>query len=132
MKQTVIYYIAAKHLHVACVVLSISLFLLRGILQLRGIAWRRSAALRIAPHVIDTVLLSSALWMVVASHQYPFVQSWLTAKLIMLLVYIGFGKIALGRNTDERYRLPAFVAALTSVGYIVGVALTHSATWGMA
>ena len=46
-----------KYLHVACVVLSIALFLLRGGLQLQSQAWREWRVLRVAPHFVDTVLL---------------------------------------------------------------------------
>ncbi|MFT3736266.1 MAG: SirB2 family protein [Rhodocyclaceae bacterium] len=125
-------YLALKHLHISCVVLSISLFLLRGTLTLRHIDWRQWKALRIAPHLIDTVLLGSAIWMTVQIQQYPFTANWLTAKFIALLAYIAFGKIALGKNTPESRRAPAFAAALLSVAYIVGVALTKSASWGMS
>jgi uncharacterized membrane protein SirB2 len=122
-------YLAIKSLHVSCVVLSISLFLLRGVLQLRGVAWRRSAVLRIAPHLIDSGLLAAAIWLALSSHQYPFAQTWLTAKLLALLAYIGCGKIALAAKTPAHRRLPAFLAAILCVIYIVGVALTRSASW---
>ena len=124
-------YLALKHLHITCVILSISLFTLRGVLTLRGTAWRQSKLLRIAPHIIDTVLLGSAIWMTTLIQQYPFTANWLTAKLLALLAYIAFGKIALGKHTPAARRAPTFAAALLSVGYIVGVALTKSASWGM-
>ena len=38
---------------------------------------------------------------------------------------------ALGKSTPQAQRLPFFLAALVSVGYIVGVALTHSPSWGL-
>lgn len=124
-------YTAAKHLHVTCVVLSISLFVLRGGLQLAGKPWRKSLSLRIAPHLIDTVLLGSALWMVFATGMYPFVHGWLTAKLLALLAYILLGRLALASNTAASQRPVAFVAALACVTYIVGVAMTHSPSWGL-
>jgi uncharacterized membrane protein SirB2 len=79
---------------------------------------------------VDTVLLSSALWLAWHIGQYPFVHGWLTAKVLALLAYILLGKRALGLNTPPSQRLPFFVAALISVAYIVGVALTHSPSWG--
>lgn len=124
------YYETVKSLHIACVALSVSLFTLRAALQWQEILWRRWRVLRIAPHVVDTVLLGSALWLCWTIGQYPFVQGWLTAKVLALLAYILLGRVALGRNTVKGQRLPAFVAALLCVSYIVGVALTHSPTWG--
>lgn len=124
-------YLAIRHLHVSCVALSVSLFVLRGGLELARKPWCEWKLLRVAPHVVDTVLLGSALWMVFLSHQYPFVMPWLTAKVIALFAYIGFGKLALSQRTPASRRPAAFVAALLSVGYIIGVALTRSPTWGL-
>lgn len=124
-------YLSVKYLHVSCVVVSIGLFVLRSTLQWRGQPWRQSGLLRRAPHWVDTVLLSSALWMVWQSGQYPFVAPWLTAKVLALLAYILLGRQALGCNTHPAQRLPFFGAALLSAGYIVGVAFTRSPSWGV-
>ncbi len=125
------YYFWVKTLHVTCVVLSITLFVVRGTLQLQSRPWWQSVLLRRAPHIVDTVLLSAALWMAWQIGQYPFVNGWLTAKVLALLAYILFGMRALGRKTPPSQRLPFFVAALLSVSYIVGVALTRSPVWGL-
>ena len=93
--------------------------------------WRQWRLLKMAPHVIDTVLLTSALWLAWRIGQYPFVNSWLTAKVLALLLYIGLGMRALGRNTPPAQRPAYFAAALLSVAYIVGVALTRSPHWGL-
>jgi uncharacterized membrane protein SirB2 len=122
-------YYAVKTLHISCVVASITLFVLRGGLALWGYPWRQWSVLRWAPHAVDTVLLSSALWLAWQLGQYPFVDAWLTAKVLALLAYIGLGSHALSLKTPERQR-PLFLAgALLSVSYIVGVALTHSPVW---
>lgn len=77
------------------------------------------------PHVIDTVLLSSAIGLVIVVQQYPFVHDWLTAKLFALIVYIVFGSIALKYGATRRIRITAFAAALAVFAYIVSVALSH-------
>jgi len=51
--------------------------------------------------------------------------------VLALLAYILLGMRALGKSTPQAQRLPFFLAALASVGYIVGVALTHSPSWGL-
>ncbi len=123
-------YLFVKHLHVSCVLISISLFVLRGVMELQSKPWRQWALLRRGPHIVDTVLLSSAIWLAWRLGQYPFVDGWLTAKVLALLAYILLGMRALGKHTPTSQRLAYFMAALLSVGYIVGVALTHSASWG--
>lgn len=124
-------YLLLKHLHVTCVVTSVSLFVLRGTLELMTQPWRRWRWLRVAPHLVDTLLLGSALWLAWRLGQYPFVDGWLTAKVLALVLYILLGSRALGRATPASQRPVYFVAALLTVGYIVGVALTHSASWGL-
>lgn len=121
-------YLALKHFHVTCAVLSGSLFLLRGFWMLLDSPTLQRRWVRTAPHVIDTLLLTSALIMVFWSGQYPFVQNWLTAKVIALLVYIGLGTIALKRGKTKAIRIAAFIGALLVFAYIVGVALTRQAT----
>ena len=82
---------------------------------------------KVVPHVVDTLLLGSALVMVFWSAQYPFVQDWLTAKVLALAVYIGLGSIALKRGKSKGVRGFALLAALATFAYIVAVALTRQA-----
>ena len=82
--------------------------------------------LRIAPHVVDTVLLASAAGLVVLTGQVPFKQDWLTAKTLALVAYVLFGTVALKRGRSKRVRAAAFALALLIVLYIVSVALTRN------
>ena len=120
-------YLFLKHLHVGCVVLSGSGFFLRGLWMLRESPWLQRAAVKLVPHIVDTVLLGSAIAMAVLSAQYPFFASWLTAKLVGLLVYIGCGTMALKRARSRQQRAAYFAAALTAFAYIVSVAVTRNA-----
>jgi len=122
-------YLLLKHLHVTAVVVSGIGFFLRGLLMLRDSPLLQRRVLKVAPHVIDTVLLGSAVAMAVMSSQYPFVQPWLTAKFFGLLAYIFLGMMALKRGRTKAQRAAWFSAALLSFAYIVSVALTRS-PWG--
>ena len=124
-------YLTVRTVHIATACISIGLFTARGAMQLGGIDWRRWRWLRIAPHLNDTVLLTAAITLSVMSGQYPLAQGWLTAKVVALFVYVGLGSVALRRGLPTRTRGAAFIAALASVGYIVGVARTRSATLGL-
>ena len=53
-------YASVRTLHITCAGLSIALFSARGLMQIRGIDWRRWRWLCIAPHLNDTVLLGAA------------------------------------------------------------------------
>lgn len=124
-------YLTIKALHMGCACLSISLFGLRGGLLLAGVDWRHWRWLRIAPHVVDTLLLSAAIWLATLLQQIPFVHGWITAKVVALVAYILLGRQALKAGQTPRCAAPAFLAALLCVGYIVLVATTHSATLGL-
>ncbi len=118
-------YIAIKHLHLTCVGLSGSLFLLRGVWKMRGSAMLDKRWVKVLPHVIDTLLLASALTLAVLSGQYPFQQNWLTAKLFALILYIVLGTLALKRGKTPAIRTTAFVAAILVFAYIISVALSR-------
>jgi len=114
-----------KFVHVGSVVLSVAGFIARGTLMLRGSPLLQARFVRVAPHVVDTVLLASAVWLAWLMHQYPFVDGWITAKVLGLVAYIVLGTIALRRGPTLRVRAAAFAAALATVAYIVTVAFTH-------
>lgn len=121
------WYTLLKTIHVSSVVLSLSLFVLRGGAMLADSDWRHRRVIRIAPHVVDSILLASAIALVVIIQQYPFVDAWLTAKVCALLAYIALGTIALKRGRTKLIRAIAAVAALVVFAYIVSVALSHNA-----
>jgi uncharacterized membrane protein SirB2 len=120
-------YFLLKHLHVSCVVVSGLGFFLRGILMLRGSPLLRARWVRVSPHLVDTLLLGSAVGLVVVSGQYPWVVAWVAAKIAGLLVYIGLGTMALRRGRTREQRAAYWIGALLSFGYIVSVALTRDA-----
>ncbi|HUH39201.1 MAG TPA: SirB2 family protein [Spongiibacteraceae bacterium] len=119
-------YLAIKYLHMSCAVLSIAGFTVRGALRLADAAILRQRWLRIAPHCVDTLLLISALWLVLQSRQYPFVAPWLTAKLVALVVYIILGIVTMRLAQRTSTRLGAYLLALLTASYIVAVALTRN------
>ena len=121
-----------KAIHVGSVFLSVAGFIARGVLMLRGSPLLKARFVRVAPHVLDTVLLASALWLCWLLGQYPFVQGWLTAKVLGLLAYIVLGVIALRRGRSRRVRAAAFAAALLTVAYVVTVAIAHDARGPLA
>lgn len=119
------FYPQIKFVHVLCVVLSGSLFALRGTLMLSGSPFVNHGVLRYASYAIDTTLLTAALMLATILRQYPFVQAWLTVKVLLLVVYIVLGVFALRRGRTRRQRGLFFLAALTVYLFIVSVARTH-------
>jgi uncharacterized membrane protein SirB2 len=120
-------YSALKTIHVTTAALTFVSFALRGIWMLIGSPWLERRAVRIAPHVIDAVLLISAIGLMLQLHQYPGTHGWLTAKLLAIVSYIMLGSIALRRGRTRTVRTVAWVVALGVFAYIVAVALTRNA-----
>lgn len=119
-------YQALKQVHVTCVVLSGLGFCLRGGWMLREAPALNRRLTRVLPHMLDTLLLGSALSLAYLSGQYPFVQDWLTAKFFGLLAYILFGMLALKRGKTKPIRAAALVLALLAYAYVVSVALSRN------
>ncbi len=115
-----------KYLHVSCAALSYAGFVARGILMMRAAPMLRTPWIRIVPHIVDTVLLASAIALAVMSQRYPFVEPWLTAKVLALLVYIAVGTVALRRGRTRRGRITAWIIAQLVFIYIAAVAVTRS------
>lgn len=119
-------YYALKHIHMTFAVLSGALFLLRGLWMLAESKHLQQRWVRVAPHIVDTLLLASAIGLAVWSSQYPGQSPWLTAKLVALVAYIGLGTLALKRGRTRQVRGLAFVGALACFAYILAVALTKN------
>lgn len=119
-------YFAFKHVHMLCAVLSIVSFIIRGALAIKGSSVLQKKWVRIAPHIIDTVLILSAVGLMVSIQQYPFVNGWLTAKLLGLIVYIFLGVVTLKIAKSQPVRVAAYLLAIGTFGYIASVAMTKT------
>ena len=120
------FYAQIKWVHVAAVICSGLLFALRGGAVLAGARWAMAAPLRYLSYTIDTVLLTAALMLATVLHQYPFVQGWLTVKVLLLVVYIVLGSVALKRGKTPAVRLYCYLAAVAVYLFIASVARAHS------
>jgi uncharacterized membrane protein SirB2 len=119
-------YHSLKITHVSCVTLSYVLFVVRGVWMMRESELLQRRWVKIMPHVIDSVLLASAIALAVMLRQYPMVHGWLTAKVVGVLLYIGLGMIALKHGKTRCARIAAWLCAQAVFFYIVAVALTRN------
>lgn len=113
-------------IHIGCVIASGSLFFSRGCMMLGGLPIANHVVLKRISMVIDSLLLAAAIALTTIIHQYPFVQAWLTIKVILLVVYIVLGVFALRRGRTRAVRATCFVAALIVFLFIVTVARTQN------
>ena len=123
-------YETLKLIHVGTAILTISGFILRSYWMFTGSSKLQLRAVRILPHIVDTVFLLSGIALIVTLNLPLLSQNWLLVKFIALVAYIVFGAIALGRGKTMRSRTTTFVLALATFAYIAGVALSKSiASW---
>ncbi len=117
-------YLPLKHTHLMMVAVSVLFFLVRGVSSLLNAGWLQQKWAKISPHVIDTLLLGTGVMLTFAVHQYPIVDHWLTAKMVLLVGYIIFGVKMMKARVMKR-KLMFFALALVSVGLLISVARTH-------
>jgi len=118
-------YLIIKNIHIICVAITMVLFTIRGVWMIQESHWLQQRWVKFIPHVIDSLLLISGLALVLILHQYPWTQTWLTAKLLALLFYIVMGSIALTIGKTKTIRIIAGIGALIILFYIITLALTR-------
>ena len=123
-------YVALLGTHMLLARVSPVLFSLRAWRSIRGLEPARGW-LRVTPHVVDSLLLLAGIVLALIIRQYPFVDAWLTAKLVALIAYIAVGHVAVRRARSMRGKLAAWLIGLALVLYIFAVALTKSPTAGL-
>lgn len=115
-----------KTIHIVCALLSISGFVGRGILMIKGSPLLAVRWVKVSPHIIDTVLLASAIMLASQWGWSALEMPWLMAKITALLIYIALGSLALRPGRPRSVRIFAWMAAILTFAYIVSVAVTKN------
>jgi uncharacterized membrane protein SirB2 len=119
-------YFTVKALHQTAVLLSFTGFFARGCGALADARWVRSRMAKTLPHIIDSVLLVSALTLAWMLRLNPMSTPWLLAKIVALVAYIVLGAVALRPGHRLTVRATAWAAALCAFAYIVSVAVSKN------
>lgn len=123
-------YATLKLIHICSAILTISGFALRGYWMFSASTKLQLKLVKILPHIVDTIFLVSGIMLIVTLELPVITQPWLLTKFVALIVYVVLGALALGRARTRQGRTRAFVLALATFAYIVGVALSKStASW---
>jgi len=113
-----------KILHLTFVLLSIFSFIGRVILSETHPQILKRKALKIAPHVIDSILLISGITLVFQGQWLQGEYAWIIAKITALLGYIGLGIVVMHNRGTVRWL--AFFGAISCFVYICIVAATKN------
>ncbi len=109
-------------IHIILVFTSIISFIGRVILREIKPELLQLKLLKIAPHVIDTLLLLSGITLVILGGWFDREYGWILTKLLILLAYIGLGVVTMRSSGNKRWL--AFAAAIACYGYVFVVAGT--------
>ena len=120
------FYAQIKWVHVAAVICSGVIFLLRGLLVQAGRPrFAMAAPVRYLSYSVDTILLTAALMLLSMLPSAMFANGWVTTKIVLLFPYVILGTFALKRGRTPRVRVICYVAALLVYITIIGIAIAH-------
>lgn len=120
-------YMPLKHIHMTCALISIIFFSVRAVWAFSGSELLQKKWVKITPHIVDTLLLLSAIGLAFAWVQSGSLPAWISAKLLALVAYIFFGIMTLKKAKNAQQRFYYFALALLTFTYIVGVAFSKNA-----
>jgi uncharacterized membrane protein SirB2 len=118
-------FLTLRSVHMTCAALSILGFFIRWIWMLRDSPLLQKRVVKIVPHIVDTLLLLSAIGLVGIVGFGPN-SAWLSAKIVGLIVYIVLGAFALKRGRTKGARAVFGVLAIIVFAFIASVARTHN------
>jgi len=113
-----------KSIHLIFILASFVSFSGRMALSVLKPEWLQNKILKIAPHVIDTVLLLSGITLVIQGNWLDGEYGWIVSKFILLLGYIAFGVMAMRFKGIKRW--VAFTAAIAFYVSIFIIAITKN------
>ena len=107
---------------------SLVLFFARGLAAQFKAEWGADDRLRAVSFGLHFLLAVSGLSLWGLLHYDLLRDSWLATKLLALCAYAACAHWTV---VSRDYRLPAYLGALTLLGYAIGASLTRSATLGL-
>ena len=119
------FYPQIKMAHVCLALCSGAIFALRGAGVLANMRWPHLAPVRWTSYTVDTCLLTAALMLLTILPGALFSNGWLTAKIVLLVVYVVLGTFAIKRARTRAAKAACYVAALATFGMVYSIARAH-------
>jgi len=118
------FYNSLKFIHISTVSFSLLLFISRAVLLFKHSPHLHHPILKVLPHINDTILLLSAITMLVIAELIPNDENpWLLTKIIAMLIYILLGMTLFKWATSDSHKRIVFVLAITIYLYIIHTAI---------
>jgi uncharacterized membrane protein SirB2 len=124
------FYSEVRLVHMLMAVASGSLLFIQGLISMPHADGWVYKSMRYLRYGVDTVLITAALMLTNIVQQYPFINSWLSVKFVLLLVYLCLGQLLFYTAGSPQQRFTAWGMALLTLLYIFSVATTQQG-WGV-
>ena len=119
-------YLFVKYSHQIFVTITILVFNIRFFLLWRHPDKPLAGFWKALPHLNDTMLLFTGLWLMKITHFSPFNAPWLGMKILLLLVYIVLGMIMMRSRPRSLKFYIVYVLSMSCVATIVFLAKTKT------
>lgn len=103
--------------HLALLLISLLSFALRTFWAIKGSEYINNVILFKIHKMLNLVLILSGFALCVTINQYPFVDAWVTEKLVLLFVYVGFAMLAFKPQMNLKVR--QFCIAVSMVFFVI-------------
>jgi len=117
-------FLLLKYIHILSIAASFALLFIRGVWLLQSYPPAQERWVKILPHIVDAVLLLSALGMLYV-HAASGKGDWMSAKLVLIVIYVTalvfLAKIA--RNLVQK--LAAWLVASLVFLFITSISVLH-------
>jgi uncharacterized membrane protein SirB2 len=113
-----------KHLHMTLALISVALFTLRFVWVLMSSEQLNKKWVKIAPHIIDTLLLVLGITMAVKLSINPVEQLWLAEKILAVFAYIFTAFYTLKLAKNNTMRIIGYLGALGWIALVVKLAMS--------
>lgn len=119
-------YLLFKYIHIVCAAASFALFFIRGIWAIRAYPSVQEPWARALPHVIDGLLVFSALAMFYVSFPTAWGGTWMIVKFVLIVIYVVLATFVLRFAKGKMVRLVFWISALLLFLYITSIAVLHN------
>ncbi|MUJ20837.1 SirB2 family protein [Aliivibrio fischeri] len=124
-------YTAVKHIHLLLVACSVLFFVVRYCLMMANSDIRNNDFFKRVPHVVDSAMLLSGIWLIFITGFIPFTSSapWLTEKITCIMVYLALGVVTLNNGKNKVFKTFAFLGAMGWLMVAAKIAVTKVPTF---
>lgn len=118
-------YSTLKATHVSMAIISLLFFTARGTSHLLKYKWHHQRWIKVSPHILDTLLFTSGIYLMMASSQFPVQQNWLTVKMVLLVAYIVCGMKCMKAESAGKQKVFFALALSFGVGIFCVASTRH-------